>query len=385
MKIGVLGGTYNPIHKAHLQMAELARDTLALDRVLLMVAADPPHKTVDAAVDAETRLMMARLGCAGVDRVDACDLELRRGGKSYTVDTLTELHRLRPGDALYLIVGSDMLSDLPLWWQPERIAELAQIAYVPRSGQESGDEAAAERLRRDYGAKVWRLPTAVDAISSTVIRARLMAGRPVDGMMPMAALLYCMERGLYAPGEVKETLEALGGRISGKRLRHSAGCAVAAARLAESWGADPQKARLAAILHDCAKNEPAARLFLLSGDDTEILAVQHAFAGAVLAKMDYGVTDDEVLRAIRRHCTGETNMSLLDKIIYLADVIEPTRSYEGVDELRRRAAEGPDRAMLYALTRSAAYIHKTKKAGGMHPATLRAICYFEERTKEEET
>ena len=107
MKIGILGGTFNPIHKAHMQMARIARDELKLDLVLLMVAADPPHKDVEGHVAAEKRLMMARLAAQDVDGVEASDLEINRPGKSYTADTLEEVSRLYPGAELVLILGSD--------------------------------------------------------------------------------------------------------------------------------------------------------------------------------------------------------------------------------------------------------------------------------------
>lgn len=384
MKIGVLGGTFNPIHNAHLQMAALARDALGLDRVLLMVAADPPHKTVDGHVDARTRFTMTQLGCAGLPRIEASELELSRAGKSYTADTLEQLKALTPGAELVWIMGSDMLRDLPHWYEPKRIAALAQIAYVPRSGQEADDAGAAALLREGFGARVVALPAEADEISSTMLRERLYAGAPVDGLMPAATLLYCYEAGLYFPAALRDLMARVRATLTIKRWRHSAGCAIAAARLAESWGASLEKARLAAYLHDCAKNLPVERLCVLSGDDTGIPAVQHAFAGAVLAKTLYGVSDDEVLRAIRRHCTGERDMGLLDKIVFLADAIEPAREYSGVTELRRSVAKGPDAAMLFALTHSAEHIRKARDVEGMHPATGRAIEYFQRRTKEEE-
>ena len=124
MRIGILGGTFNPIHAGHVQMAVAARDALRLDRVLLMVAADPPHKRVAEAVAGAHRLRMAQLAAAGLPRVEASDLELRRTGRSYTVDTLRELHGRYPGASLYWIVGSDMLHDMPTWHRVEEIFRL---------------------------------------------------------------------------------------------------------------------------------------------------------------------------------------------------------------------------------------------------------------------
>ncbi|MDO4572781.1 MAG: nicotinate (nicotinamide) nucleotide adenylyltransferase [Clostridia bacterium] len=382
-RIGVLGGTFNPVHKAHLQMAALAREQLALERVLLMVAADPPHKPVDGGVDAGTRLEMTRLAAADCAGVEASGLELERPGKSYTVETLRTLKARCPDAALWLIVGSDMLLDLPRWYRTEEIARLADIACVPRVGQESEDREAARRLEERFGARVLLLPAKAAPCSSTQVRERLFLGLPADALVPMPALLYAYERGLYFPPALRALWEKACGALGPKRRRHSAGAAVAAARLAFDWGADCERARLAALMHDCAKELSPRRLSVLSGDDTDIPAVQHAFAGAVLAKTLYGVEDEAVLRAIRRHCTGERGMSLLDKVVYLADAVEPTRDFAGVDALRSALREGPDAAMRLALGLSEARLKAAPVAGGLHPATLRAIEEFQNTEKEE--
>ena len=378
MRIGILGGSFNPVHNAHLQMAVCARDALTLDRVLLMVAADPPHKAREGMAEAAERFRMAKLACRGFERIEASARELARPGKSYMADTLRELKECEPSAELYLIVGSDMLRDIPLWHTPERVAALAAVAYVPRIGQEAGDQQAAELLRDSFGARVTALPGCADDISSTRVRERLYAGLPVEDLLPPPVLWHCYTTGLYFPEPLPAIIARLRTALGEKRFLHSAGTAMLAARLSEAWGADPQKARLAAYLHDCAKKLDEREMRELSDDETGIAAVQHAFAGAALARRAYGVQDEEVLGAIYRHCTGEAGMGLLDKIIYLADIAEPTRAYPGVEDVRKSLLDGPDAAMLFALTRSKAIIRKKNKAGGMHPATLRAIAYYQQ-------
>ena len=277
-----------------------------------------------------------------------------------------------------------MLLDMPRWYEPGRIAALAQIAYVPRIGQEAGDDIAARALEQDLGATTIALSKAADELSSTAIRERLKLGLPVDDMLPARALWYCYETGLYFPAPLPGMIKQLRDTLSPKRFNHSIGTMIQAARLAQSWGADPAKARIAALLHDCAKNLDVEAMARLSDDDSGIAAVQHAFAGAALAKNEYGVEDEEVLLAIRRHCTGEAGMRLLDKIIYLADITEPTRDFSGVEQIRNSLARGPDEAMLFALTCSAAAIRKRADAAAMHEATRRAIAYFTQIIKEEQ-
>lgn len=373
MKIGVLGGTFNPVHNAHLAMAKLARDTLALDGVLLMVAADPPHKAVDHGVSAAERLKMAQLATEDVDGVTASDLELTRSGKSYTADTLAALHAMDDSLTLYLILGSDMLDDFPDWYEPEKILRLATIACVPRRGQDETDRAAAERLRNRFGAEVVFLPAEAPELSSTAIRDRLELGQPVSEMLPPQVERYCYESGLYFPPQIRALQAQMRAVLKPARYIHTMGVVRTAAELAQRWGIDPQKARLAALLHDCAKYLDPVTLCVTGGDDTGILPVQHAFAGAVLAGMQYGIDDPEVLRAIRLHSTGDKGMTLLEQVVYLADLVEPNRTFPGVEGCRTALEQGPDAAMLCALEQTIRFVGTD---AAIHPASLRAYKDF---------
>lgn len=154
MRIGVLGGTFNPIHCAHIRTALAAKSALSLDRVLLMVAADPPHKQVAGAVPAQVRLHMTALAAEEYQGLEASALELHRAGKSYTADTLLSLHKQYPEDELFLLVGSDMLRDLPNWYRPDCICRLAVIAVVPRGGCDAEDADRAQLLMKEFGARV---------------------------------------------------------------------------------------------------------------------------------------------------------------------------------------------------------------------------------------
>ena len=381
MKLGILGGTFNPPHNAHMEMAALARDTLGLDRVLLMVAADPPHKRVAGQVPAQDRLSMARLAAESLPKLEASDLELLRDGKSYTADTLAALSEQYPGAELYLILGSDMLLDLKTWRTPERIMRLAAIAAVARQGQCESDRQAAQALEAAYHARVTLLSGEVPPISSTSIRRRLEAGLPVADMLPPSVERYCYEEGLYFPERIRRIQRMLRQALNHKRYVHTIGTVRTAAALAEAWGADPEQARLAALLHDCAKDYPPAAQAVLGGDDTGIPSVQHAFAGAVVAKNRYGVSDQAVLRAIRLHSTGDAGMTLLDKITYLADLTEPNRRFPCVDTMRGYLKMGPDHAMYKALLRTKDYVERGAGQGcdGFHPAGERALADLTQR------
>lgn len=377
MRIGILGGTFNPIHTAHVQMARIARDEAALDQVLLIVSADPPHKRVDGEVPARERYRLTQLALDGEERIVPSDLEILRGGKSYMLLTLQELKARYPGAALSLIVGSDMLSDLPNWYHPEEVLALADVLCVPRIGRNENDGETAQMLTQRYHTSVRILSGKADMISSTDIRHRLMEGLPVDGLMPETVEQAIYEGGEYFPAEVRRMQEQCRAALTPRRFTHVCGTMRAAAMLSVLWNQDAKKARIAALLHDCAKCLDPLRQEVLSGDETGISPVYHAFAGAVLAKMDYGVTDETILRAIRLHTTGDSGMTDFDALIYAADLIEPTRTFHGVEDYRNRLSNEIDPFMRYALRRVYQLIEK--KGWGVHPASLRAIDYYDSK------
>ncbi|MEN6419881.1 MAG: bis(5'-nucleosyl)-tetraphosphatase (symmetrical) YqeK, partial [Clostridiaceae bacterium] len=138
-----------------------------------------------------------------------------------------------------------------------------------------------------------------------------------------------------------------------------------------------KKARVAALLHDCAKCLDPVTQEVLSGDDSGVYPVYHAFAGAVLARTEYGITDETILRALRLHTTGEDGMSDFDALIYAADLIEPTRTFLSVEEYRRRVNDGVDAFMRYSLQRVSRLI--AQRGWAVHPASARALMYYEKK------
>jgi nicotinate-nucleotide adenylyltransferase len=195
VKVGILGGTFDPVHVAHLVLAEQARDQLALDEVLFVPAGDPWRKTHRAITPAEHRLAMLRLAIDGNGAFGISDIELRRDGPTYTADTLEQLAGERLDDGFWFIMGADALSDLPNWREPERIVRHAMLAVSPRDIQEVNVTALnipglAGRV------ELFGCPRM--AISSTDIRARAAAGRSIRYLVPDAVERYIAERGLYS-------------------------------------------------------------------------------------------------------------------------------------------------------------------------------------------
>lgn len=177
MRIGVFGGTFDPPHMGHLIVASDACDALELDRMIFIPAADPPHKRGAVVAPPAIRLRMVRAAIAGDSRFEADDIELRRGGVSYTVDTLRELTRRNPGAELYFLVGADQVRQLHTWREPEEVSRLACLAVMDRGGERPTIE---PRFRHRV------VPVTRVDISASDIRSRLSAGRTVRYLLPEA-------------------------------------------------------------------------------------------------------------------------------------------------------------------------------------------------------
>ena len=373
-RIGILGGTFHPVHNGHIMLAEHAKDVLSLDRVLFLIDRVPPHKEISEGASTEERLKMLELAVQQLDGFEVETMELYREGKSYSFDTLKELHVKMPESEFFFLMGSDMLRSFTTWYNPQGISDLCTLVCTERLGQNGGEADTAVMLEAAYGTRTILLDSVSD-LSSTEVRNRISDAYPITDMVPLPVATEIYMHGLYQPEPVRSYYSALERALSEKRLRHTAGVVLTAIALAERYGADPKKAQTAALLHDCAKYLPDEELIRLSKDPEKILPVLHSEVGAVLASEEYGVCDPEILEAIRLHTTGDKDMSTLDKIIYLSDMIEPSRDFPGVEELRQ---DGDlDKRVYAAMMHCVEYLEK--KGGRIHPATYRAIQYFNQQ------
>ncbi|HEX8208581.1 MAG TPA: nicotinate-nucleotide adenylyltransferase [Longimicrobium sp.] len=188
MRIGVFGGTFDPPHLGHLVVASDACEALGLGRVLWIPSAVPPHKLASVQASAEARLEMVRAAVEGDPRFEADDVELRRAGPSYTVDTLRELAARHPGDELVLLIGADNLREIPGWREPGEILRLARVAVLSRDGAGVPPDAP---IPATYVAV-----TRVD-VSATEVRRRAAAGETIRYLVPDAVRALVERRGLY--------------------------------------------------------------------------------------------------------------------------------------------------------------------------------------------
>lgn len=365
-KIGIFGGSFNPPHMGHLLAVREFQEKLGLDLVLLIPAAAPPHKKLTAnSPSARHRLEMTELAAQEFSNVKVLDLELRREGASFTADTVEALRKAYPHDELFLLMGTDMFMSFQNWYMPERIAQEVTLAVAHRDADDAEAlQKCARELRESCDAKTVFVENRYLPYSSTSARA-LVAFDCAEEYLPAPVLHYIRENLLYYCGaNLKdlsfEQLSAISLSLhKPKRVAHVVGCSMTAKRLAAQYGANVTDAARAGILHDITKalsGEEQLKLcdryaMILDNFERKNPKLLHAKTGAVIAREIFG-ENDAVYEAIYWHTTGKAAMSDLEKIVYLADYIEPNRDFEGVEELRKLTAQSLDIGLLRGLEMS---------------------------------
>jgi nicotinate-nucleotide adenylyltransferase len=195
-QIGILGGTFDPIHYGHLIIAEAAMDQLGLDRIEFLPANDPPHKPEGSVSPARHRAAMVQTAIEPVDYFELNCIEMERAGPSYTVDSLEQLVRERPQDSFWFIIGGDSLRDLPFWRSPERILELASLAVIDRPGA-IYDLAGLEGLVPGLRQRIALVEAPLIDLSATLLRRRFAAGGSIRFQTPDSVIAYMTANGLY--------------------------------------------------------------------------------------------------------------------------------------------------------------------------------------------
>ena len=198
IRVGIYGGTFAPVHNGHVAAAKAFIEQMQLDILYVIPAGIPPHKQIDAADDPAVRLRMCELAFWDVEKVFVSDVEIKRAGKSYTVDTLRELSA--PDRRLFLLMGTDMMLTLGSWRNPARIFELCYPVYVRRESDKALDEQIVQKIaeyNQTYGKVVRRIVTDPIEVSSTEIRTAIRAGQGIEHLVPARVAAYIEENGLY--------------------------------------------------------------------------------------------------------------------------------------------------------------------------------------------
>ncbi len=379
-RIGIMGGTFNPPHNVHLIMAEEARRQFKLKKVLFMPSKNPPHKEKDSIASDEDRKRMIKHAIQNHPHFYFSELELEREGTTYTKDTLKELKKRYPDDKFYFIMGGDSLESLETWRDPAYIMAHCRILAAGRG--KTGNKELRDWIayyQKKYGAKIRQIEMPLFPVSSEMIRERINRGDSISDYVPAPVEDYIKFNNLYGfagtmfhelPSD-REIIRVLSANLKPGRLLHTLGVAATAANMAAVHGCDERKAYVAGLLHDCAKYFTGAeqirlcdqKQIPLSETERSNPAIIHGKLGARLARDKYLVTDEEILSAITWHTTGRPGMTCLEKIIYLADYVEPARSMKTepypLKEIRRACFTDLDRAMEMVLTCVINYLEET--------------------------
>ncbi len=383
MKIAIYGGSFNPPHLGHLEAARTVAQELCPDELIIIPDNIPPHKSMEpGSPTAEERMALCRLAFRSIPNAKISPIEIERRGKSYTAHTIRDLRVQYPADELYLVVGSDMLLSFEEWYEFRYLLDNCVLAVVSRE-EDDLDALRAHKahMEREYGARVVLLNHVPLPMSSSEIRVWLRLRLGSD-LLDNAVYAEIIKHRYYdAMPELCWLREAVKQHLTAKRVAHVAGCESEAVRLAMHYGENAENAAEAGILHDITKKLDREEQLILcekygiicDKDQLANVKLLHAMTGAAMARDEFGVSD-EVYEAIRWHTTGKPDMTLLEKIIYMADYIEPTRDFAGVDKLRTLAYKDLDAAMALGLEMS---LEDIKSAGAnVHKDTLDAYQWY---------
>jgi len=330
MKIGIFGGAFNPPHIGHVESANSAVFLHDLDKLIVIPTGKPPHKRLPPGTpEPDKRLQMTINAFTDSKNTFVSDMEVNSSLSNYTIDTVNSIQNEYPESKIFMLVGTDMYDSLGEWKDSELLLQKVTPVLLPRDiiniSSSEVRKLLPERKGREY---------VDDTNYALIIKHRLYGAKPDWDWL-------------------REQAHAM---LDPLRIPHVEACEVEAVRLAEHWGEEPDAAREAAILHDITKKlDFSQNMCIIAehgitigklGDKEEKLL--HSITGALLAQSMYGVSTN-VSDAIKWHTTGRGGMTVLEKIIYIADYIESTRDFAGVEELRRGAYWDIDKAMVIGL------------------------------------
>lgn len=396
-RIGIMGGTFNPIHNVHLIMAEEARRQFGLKKVLFMPSKNPPHKKKKNIASDEHRTRMLEHAIRDHHAFVFSDMELKREGMTFTKDTIAALKQMYPKDKFYFIMGGDSLAAMEKWYEPAYIFKHCRILAANRDETDNGRiQKLITHYEKKYGAKVAEIQMPSISISSDMIRKKLTSGSSISDYVPACVERYIKSNQLYGytvplfekvPSE-NEIIDYLAANLKPKRFLHTLGVAATAANIAAVHDVDPKEAYLAGLLHDCAKYFTGSELvqiceqegISLSETERNNTVLIHGKLGAHIARTRYHIENEEILSAICYHTTGRPEMGRLEKIIYVADYMEPGRVMKctphSLTDIRKMCYMDLDRALLMILECCVTHLKQTETP--MDPLTLHTYHYYRE-------
>lgn len=374
MKIAIFGGAFNPVHREHVHLARTAIEELGLDKLIIMPTAISPHKSGKAMADFFQRFEMCRLAFRELKQAEVSNYELVRGGVSYTYLTCNHFASLYPDAERYLLIGADMLENFPEWKNPQEILKDFRLAACAREDAKPFQN-FKEIVERQFSTEVKTLSYVGEKVSSTLIRTYAALGEDISRYVNPNVCQYIKRKGLYAMHGlwgVKQFLKP-------ERWQHTLRVAVICAKNSSRAEISEGQAITMAALHDVAKymtsDSPYLKGFTCPDGVPE--PVIHQYSGAYVAENVFKIKDKTILDAIACHTSGKENMTKADALLFLADMIEEGRTFDGVDELRRIFKKDLYECLYVALKHQVEYLESTGKP--VYGLTRRAYDFIKEK------
>ncbi len=376
MKIGIFGGSFSPIHNGHLQIAEDCLIEMGLDKIIFLPNAKPPHKNVEK-FSFENRVEMLKLAIEDNEKFEISLVEEDFSKTHYSYNTMKE-NFCNDKDKFYFIMGDDEFLNISSWYEYEKFLEITSVIVFLRKYNLDFILDKNKYLIEKYDINI--VKNSVISISSTDIRNRMNEKKSIKYLIPKKVCKYIYEDLNYF--DINKIKKDLKEKLSKNRYEHSLRVADYCKRLAVIYKVDENRAYLSGLVHDCAKNLEEFYMLnkklnsdiIFDTEEKDNENLKHAPIGAVVCKDLYGIFDEEIISAVRYHTTAKENMTLLEKILFISDKIEPGRKYDTVDELRRLADFDIDRAIVKFLNDSFEYLEK--KSQKVHHLSVKARDYL---------
>lgn len=392
-KIGILGGTFDPIHNGHLMIAEAAMKEYGLSEIYLIPTGISYMKK--DVTDSYFRYEMTKLAATETEGFVVSDIEIKREGNTYTCDTIQFFKDTYPNAQIYFIFGTDSLFSIEKWRNSQYIFDNCSLLCATRieddteEGTEFAEKEKARELREQYNADISFIHCSPMDVSSTAIRKYRKSHTNIcpDFLpIPYKVADYIYRHDLY-DDKTEKIHHKLKENLKPKRFIHTMGVVDTATKLAIKWGCNLESARLAALLHDCAKYiDEDEKMSLCAKYNVIITEVErrnpellHAKTGALLAYESYNIHNKEVLSAIYYHTTGKPSMNLTEQIIFVSDYIEPGRQHsEKLPYYRQLAMDDLNKVTAHILKDTLEYLEtkKSKKNMEIDPMTHETFEYY---------
>lgn len=376
MKIGIFGGSFSPVHNGHLQIAEDCLIEMGLDKIIFLPNSKPPHKNVEK-FSFENRVKMLKLAIEDNEKFEISLVEEDFFKTHYSYNTMKE-NFCNDKDKFYFIMGDDEFLNISSWYEYEKFLEITSVIVFLRKYNLDFILDKNKDLIEKYDINI--VKNSVISISSTDIRNRMNGKKSIKYLIPKKVYKYIYEDLNYF--DINKIKKDLKEKLSKNRYEHSLRVADYCKRLAKIYKVDENRAYLSGLVHDCAKNLEEFYMLnkklnsdiIFDTEEKDNENLKHAPIGAVVCKDLYGIFDEEIISAVRYHTTAKENMTLLEKILFISDKIEPGRKYDTVDELRRLADFDIDRAIVKFLNDSFEYLEK--KSQQVHHLSVKARDYL---------